>query len=484
MNYKIIYSVTAKMLKLLAIFLLFPFICSLIYKENFKIYASFLITSIVCFLLSILIKKLLGTKIETNLYTKEGFVIVALTWIIYSLIGALPLYFSGVIPSFIDAFFETVSGFTTTGASIITNLEVIPKSILFWRSFSHFIGGMGVIVFAVAILPRSPYNIHIMKAEVPGPSFGKVLSSMKKTAITLYSLYVGLTFSMFILLLFSKIGFFESLNIAFSTAGTGGFATKNSGIAFYNNDYVTIIVTIFMIIFSLNMNLIYIVLIKKVYKAINSEELKWFLSIIAIATILIATNIYYTVELANERIIDVLFTVSSIISTTGFTYINFSNWTKFAQIIILFLMICGGCAGSTSGGLKITRIIFIVKNTNNYIKKCLAPNKISTLKIENKVVENQTRILSYILLYMLVFSFISIILAIQINDFEEIFSLVLSTLNNIGPGFNKYGPMDNYANIPYFSKFILSISMLLGRLEIVPFIVLLSANTWRRKVCK
>lgn len=482
MNIKIIFYVLGKVLSLLACFLVFPLLCGIIYRENWNVLLSFIITIVISLIVSFVFIKMSDKEnMKKNFYAKEGFVIVAITWIIFSVIGALPFYISNSIPHFIDALFETVSGFTTTGSSILRDIEIMPKSMLFWRSMTHFIGGMGVIVFALAVLPRSPHNIHIMKAEVPGPIFGKVVSSMKKTAIYMYGLYISLAAIMFILLLPSGIGIFESLNLTFSTAGTGGFATKNSGISYYNSTYVTLILTIFMIVFSLNLNLVYVILVKKYLKAINSEELKWFLSLILVASVAIFVNIYYSVHLPNENFLDILFTVSSIISTTGFTYLNFSNWTMFSQIVILFLMICGGCVGGTAGGLKMPRIIFIIKNTRNYIKKSINPNKINTLKIENKNIDDPSKISNYILLYLIIFAIFSIILSTQLNDFEEIFSAVLSTLNNVGPGFNKFGPLENYADIPYFSKFILSISMLLGRLEIIPFIVLLSKNTWRRK---
>lgn len=482
MNIKIIFYVLGKVLSLLACFLLFPLICGIIYKENWNILLSFIITIIISLIISFAFIIFSDKKnMKKNFYAKEGFIIVAITWIIFSVIGSLPFYISNSIPIFIDALFETISGFTTTGSSILKDIEIMPKSMLFWRSMTHFIGGMGVIVFALAVLPRSPHNIHIMKAEVPGHIFGKVVSSMKKTAIYMYGLYISLAATLFILLLPSGIGIFESLNLAFATAGTGGFSTKNSGISYYNSTYVTLILTIFMIIFSLNLNLVYIIIVKKYLKAINSEELKWLFSLIIVASLAIFINIYYSVYLPNENFLDVLFIVSSIVSTTGFTYLNFSNWTIFSQIIILFLMICGGCVGGTAGGLKIPRIIFIIKNTKNYIKKSINPNKINTLKIENKNIDDPSKISNYILLYLMMIAIFSITLSVQLNDFEEIFTVVLSTLNNVGPAFNKFGPLENYSDIPYFSKFILSISMLLGRLEIIPFIVLLSKNTWRRK---
>lgn len=482
MNYKMIYFVLGKMLRLLSFFLVLPLLTGLFFKENKNIIFTYVILIFICFIVSTTIIYFLKNNLDKKFYTKEGFVIVAATWIIYSILGSLPFYITGYIPNFIDALFETVSGLTTTGSSILNNIEALPKSLLIWRSFTHFIGGMGVIVFALAVLPRSPHNIHIMKAEVPGPIFGKVVSSMKRTAILLYGLYIGLSVVMFILLLFSGIGIFESLNITFSTAGTGGFATKTSGISFYNSNYVTLVVTIFMIIFAMNLNLVYIILAKRSLKYLNNEEFKWFISLIIISTIVIFINLYYSVSAPTENLLDVLFTVSSIISTTGFTYLNFSNWTMFSQIVILFLMICGGCAGGTAGGLKIPRIIYMLKNTRNYIRKSITPNKVIKLKIDNKTIEDPSIFSNYMLLYLIVFSIFSIILSIQIQDFEEVFTAVLSTLNNVGPGFNKFGPMENFSNVPYFSKFILTISMLLGRLEIIPFIVLFSRYTWRKKL--
>lgn len=482
MNYRMISFTLAKMMLLLAAFLLLPLICSFIYGENSTTNLAFIYT--ILFTLSLFLVFHIFAKVETmrkNFYTKEGLVIVALTWIFYSSIGSLPFVLSGAIPSYIDALFETTSGFTTTGSTILKDIEALPKSLIFWRSMSHFIGGLGVVIFALAILPRSPHNIHIMKAETPGPIFGKLLSSMKSTAINLYALYIGLTTILFILLLFSGIGIFESINLAFSTAGTGGFATKNTGIAFYNNDYVTLVLSIFMLIFSLNMNLVYLVIAKKYFQALKSEEIKWFLSFIILSTVLIIANIYYVNGLEDNSILDIFFTVSSIISTTGFTNIDFSGWTMFSQIVLLALMIIGGCAGSTAGGLKIPRIMFIIKNVQNYIRKCINPNKISTVIIEKKSIEDNDKFSNYLILYLFVFSILSFIISIQIDDFEEIFTLVISTLNNIGPGFNSYGPMDNFADVPSFSKVILTISMLLGRLEIIPFIILLAPQTWRRK---
>ena len=276
MNFKMVFNVVGKMLMLLAALLILPTIVSLIYDEQLRITISFFSTVIVCFVLSVIIHYLTKDVTERDFYKREGYVIVTLTWVIFSLLGALPFYLSGEIPHYIDSLFETVSGFTTTGSTILQDIESLSKSLLFWRSFTHFIGGMGVIVFALAILPRSPHTIHIAKAEVPGPYFGKVVSSMKQTARYLYGIYIALTIILFFLLLLGGIGVFDSINLAFSTAGTGGFAVRNTGIAYYNSTYITVVIAIFMLIFSMNLSLIYFVVFKRYFKVLKSEELRWF----------------------------------------------------------------------------------------------------------------------------------------------------------------------------------------------------------------
>ncbi|WP_228098260.1 MULTISPECIES: TrkH family potassium uptake protein [unclassified Gemella] len=470
---------------LLSFFLLFPSICAFIYNEPKKNITSFLYTILISLVISLIFQILANPKtMKKNFYAKEGFVIVAITWLIYSFLGSLPFYFSGSIENFLDSIFESTSGFTATGSSILTNIEIMPHSMLFWRSLTHFIGGMGVIIFAIVLLPRSPHNIHIMKAEMPGPIFGKLMSSMKNTAIGLYSLYIILTILLFFLLVISGIGVFDSINLALSTAGTGGFAPKNLGIAAYSNDYITFVIAIFMILFALNLNLVYMIIVKRYFKAFKSEELRWFLSFIILSTFAIFIHSLISINFESERLLDVFFTVSSIISTTGFTYRNFSDWSMFSQLLILFLMIIGGCAGGTAGGLKIPRIMFLFKNTQNYIHKCINPNKITTITIEKKTLENQDIFSNYLILYLMTFSTLVLLISTQLDDFEKVFTLVMSTLNNIGPGFNSYGPFENYADIPYLGKLFLTISMLLGRLEIIPFIVLLAPQTWRRKRTK
>ena len=481
MNYKMIFYVLGKMLKLLSGLLLLPTLCSLIYKESRHITSAFLITIIISFSAYCIINFFTDSEEDRDFYKREGYVIVTLTWIVFSLLGALPFYISGEIPSYIDSLFETVSGFTTTGSTILTDIESVEKSLLLWRSFTHFIGGMGVIVFAVAILPRSPHTIHIAKAEVPGPYFGKVVSSMKQTAIYLYTIYILLTIILFVLLLFGGIGIFDSINIAFSTAGTGGFSVRNTGIAYYNSKYITVVVATFMLIFSMNLSLIYFLIFKKYFKILKSEELRWFFGMISILSVIMFLDIYRSYDTPNHSLLDVFFTVASVVSTTGFTYNDFNIWPVFSKMIILILMIVGGCTGGTAGGIKIPRLIFFIKNAKKSISKALNSRKIIMLKIDGKVIKDTTPLANYLLLFGFVFVIILFLVTFQINDFEDAISLTVTSISNAGPAFNHFGPMSNFSTIPDFTKIILSFSMLLGRLELVPLIVFFSAKTWKKR---
>ena len=481
MNYKMIFYVLGKMLKLLSGLLLLPTLCSLIYKESRHITSAFLITIIISFSAYCIINFFTDSEEDRDFYKREGYVIVTLTWIVFSLLGALPFYISGEIPSYIDSLFETVSGFTTTGSTILTDIESVEKSLLLWRSSTHFIGGMGVIVFAVAILPRSPHTIHIAKAEVPGPYFGKVVSSMKQTAIYLYTIYILLTIILFVLLLFGGIGIFDSINIAFSTAGTGGFSVRNTGIAYYNSKYITVVVATFMLIFSMNLSLIYFLIFKKYFKILKSEELRWFFGMISILSVIMFLDIYRSYDTPNHSLLDVFFTVASVVSTTGFTYNDFNIWPVFSKMIILILMIVGGCTGGTAGGIKIPRLIFFIKNAKKSISKALNPRKIIMLKIDGKVIKDTTPLANYLLLFGFVFVIILFLVTFQINDFEDAISLTVTSISNAGPAFNHFGPMSNFSTIPDFTKIILSFSMLLGRLELVPLIVFFSAKTWKKR---
>lgn len=481
MNNKIIRYVLSKILYIEAGFLLLPVIVSFIYKENYSNILSFLVTM---FLL-LLSGYLLGYKSDASgaFYEKEGFIIVSLSWILLSAFGALPFVFSGSIPNFIDAFFETSSGFTTTGASILTNVEEISHSILFWRSFTHLIGGMGILVFALAILPRSNRNSHIMKAEVPGPVFGKFVAKMSYTARLLYKIYFAMTGILIIVLILVGHPIFDSFVHAFGAAGTGGFGIKANSIAYYNSSAVEMILATAMIIFGINFNLYYVILIGKARDGFKSEELRWYLLIVFGSVVLIFFNIRHNYTSYLTAIKDIFFTVSSIISTTGYATVDFGKWPTFSRAILLFLMFTGACAGSTAGGLKISRFIILVKSSILQVRKAINPKRVLSIKVDNKLVGNEVveEVKSYFVIYIFLVIIFTILISFTVPDFITAFSAVMATFNNIGPGLGIVGPTGNYASLTYFNKIVLSLAMLAGRLEIFPILVLFSSTTWKKK---
>lgn len=481
MNNKIIRYILSKILYIEAGFLLLPVIVSFIYKENYSNILSFLVTM---FLL-LLSGYLLGYKSDASgaFYEKEGFIIVSLSWILLSAFGALPFVFSGSIPNFIDAFFETSSGFTTTGASILTNVEEISHSILFWRSFTHLIGGMGILVFALAILPRSNRNSHIMKAEVPGPVFGKFVAKMSYTARLLYKIYFAMTGILIIVLILVGHPIFDSFVHAFGAAGTGGFGIKANSIAYYNSSAVEMILATAMIIFGINFNLYYVILIGKARDGFKSEELRWYLLIVFGSVVLIFFNIRHNYTSYLTAIKDIFFTVSSIISTTGYATVDFGKWPTFSRAILLFLMFTGACAGSTAGGLKISRFIILVKSSILQVRKAINPKRVLSIKVDNKLVGNEVveEVKSYFVIYIFLVIIFTILISFTVPDFTTAFSAVMATFNNIGPGLGIVGPTGNYASLTYFNKIVLSLAMLSGRLEIFPILVLFSSTTWKKK---
>lgn len=481
MNNKIIRYVLSKILYIEAGFLLLPIIVSFIYKENYSNVLSFLVT---IFLL-LLSGYLLGYKSDASgaFYEKEGFIIVSLSWILLSAFGALPFVFSGSIPNFIDAFFETSSGFTTTGASILTNVEEVSHSILFWRSFTHLIGGMGILVFTLAILPRSNRNSHIMKAEVPGPVFGKFVAKVSYTARLLYKIYFAMTGILIIVLILAGHPVFDSFVHAFGAAGTGGFGIKANSIAYYNSPAVEMILATAMIIFGINFNLYYVILIGKVRDGFKSEELRWYLLIVFGSVVLIFFNIRHNYTSYLTAIKDIFFTVSSIISTTGYATADFGKWPIFSHAILLFLMFTGACAGSTAGGLKISRFIILVKSSILQFRKAINPKRVLSVKVDNKHVGNEVleEVKSYFVIYIFLIIIFTILISLTVPNFITAFSAVMATFNNIGPGLGIVGPTENYASLTYFNKIVLSLAMLAGRLEIFPILVLFSSTTWKKK---
>jgi len=414
------------------------------------------------------------------IYAKEGFAITSLAWLSLSAIGALPFFLSGQIPSYIDAFFETVSGFTTTGASILPQVEVLDRGLLFWRSFTHWVGGMGVLVFLMAFLPNlSERSIHIIRAEMPGPSVGKILPRVRDTAKVLYIIYIAMTAVEVILLLLGGMNLFDSLVHSFGTAGTGGFGIHSDSAASFTS-YQTWILTVFMLLFGINFNLYYLLLIGRARSALRSTELKVYLGIVVIAVGILCLNLSPYYDSFSRLLEDAAFQVSSIITTTGFSTVDFNAWPAISKTVLLILMFLGACAGSTAGGLKISRFILFLKNCQAEFRFMLHPRSVNVLRFEGKKVEKETQkgVMVYFVLYMLCFFTIFFFLSLDGFDVETNFSAAAACFNNVGPGLSLVGPLSSYAHFSAFSKLVLSFAMLLGRLEIWPILLTLYPAAW------
>ncbi len=479
MNRRMIIHILGKILMVEGILMYLPVITAIIYREKLGIYYAIVATA------ATLLGALINFKEpkKKNMYAREGFVIVSLGWVLMSIVGSIPFVLTGEIPSIVDALFETVSGFTTTGSSILVNVEALSQASLFWRSFTHWVGGMGILVFVLAFMPISAgRSLHILKAEVPGPVVGKLVSKMKLTARYLYIIYFALTVIETILLCVAGMPIFDSLLHAFGTAGTGGFGIKSASIAYYNSAEIDGIITVFMILFGINFNLIYFAIIGKIKDAIKSEELRWYLGIIGIAAILITLNISPMYNNMLDAFRYAIFQVGSIITTTGYVTYNYETWPMFSQLIILLLMFIGACAGSTGGGIKVSRIVIFIKNAFKETKKMIHPNSIDATTFENQYVEPKliNQIHSYLVIYALIFIASMFILALQNLDFETIFSAVATCLNNIGPGLGKVGPVSNFAGLSDLSKLVLSFDMLAGRLELFPMLILFTPSVWKK----
>lgn len=463
-----------------ALLLLLPLTVSLIYRESGSAIAFFQ-TIVLSLLLGGAIMLLTGTKNKV-IYAKESFAIVSLAWIVMSALGALPFVLSGDIPNYIDALFESVSGFTTTGASIVANVEQMTKGMLFWRSFTHWIGGMGVLVFIMAIIPLSERSIYLMRAEMPGPIVGKIVPKAKDTAKILYLMYIGLTLLEIVMLLFGGMSLFESVVHTFGTAGTGGFGIKADSVGGYSA-YIQWVIAAFMLLFGINFNLYYLMLVRKFKSAFKSNELWCYLGIVAVAVTLISINIYplYNNLLQTIRLSG--FQVSSIITTTGFSTADFNEWPAFSKTILFVLMFFGGCAGSTAGGLKISRIVILYKMIKRELKRLLHPRSVNTVNFEGKALDDETlgNVSNYFAIYTACFVAIVLILALEPFDFETTVSAAAACFNNVGPGFSLVGPMSNFSAFSGLSKIVLSFAMLLGRLEIFPLILAISFTTWKKR---
>lgn len=479
MNKKMIIFTLGKLLQITGLLMYIPVVVALIYQEIEGI--SFAIVGALIFGLGTIISY--KHPLKKNIYAREGFVIVALSWILISIFGALPFCLTGEIPSFINAFFEMVSGFTTTGSSILSDIEALSHASLFWRSFSHWLGGMGILVFVIAFIPiSSGRSLHILRAEVPGPVVGKLVSKIRLTARILYFIYAILTLVETALLMFGGMPLFDSLLNSFGTAGTGGFAIKNASIAAYDSVYVDTVITVFMILFGINFNLIYFVIIGKVKEVFKSEELRYYFFIIIGATILITINILPMYESILAALRYSSFTVGSIITTTGFVTADYGKWPMFSQMIIIILMFVGACSGSTGGGMKVSRIVIYLKNAKKELKHLLHPHSIQTVEFEKQSIDDHViaNIHSYLVLYLVIFALSLLTLTIYNLDFKSAFSAVATCLNNVGPGFDVVGPVSNFSSLSDISKLVLTFDMLAGRLEIFPILLLFAPSQWRK----
>ncbi len=482
MNYKMISYFIGRILLIEAVLLLLPAIGAIIYKEDTLI--PFAITIALLSLAGFIAARKKPQK--TSIYAKEGYVIVALTWVLMSFFGSLPFYISGYIPNFVDAFFETVSGFTTTGATILNNVEAMPRSLLFWRSFTHWIGGMGILVFVIAVMPKTENaSMHVMRAEVPGPTVDKLVSKIGASARILYAIYAALSLVMIILLVAGGMPLFDSILNTFSTAGTGGFAVLNNSIEGYNSVYLEMVIAVFMLIFGVNFNLYYMILIKQGKQAIKSEELRWYLGIIAAATVIVAASLYISMhDSLADSIRLAFFQVSSIITTTGFSTTDFNQWPVIAKFVLLFLMVIGACAGSTGGGIKVSRLIVLVKSGLRDIKKSINHRSIETVKIDKKKVDESVvrSICAFFGTYMIITAISMLICSLDGFDVETTSSAVISCMGNIGPAYGAAGPYDgNFEKFSMLSKIVMSFDMLAGRLELIPMLMLFSPYAWSRK---
>lgn len=456
-------------------------VTSFIYGEHEGLY--FLITGAVSALLGFLAVKVKKPK-NMVLYQKAGFAATALSWILMSLVGCLPFFLSGEIPSFVDAFFETVSGFTTTGSTILTDVEALSHGMLMWRSFLHWLGGMGVIVFLLAIIPKlgGQQNIYLMKAESPGPIIGKAVPHMRSYAALLYGIYIGLTLLEIILLMFGGMSLFDSLNTGFATAGTGGFGIYNNNIAAYDSYYLQTVIAIFMLLFGLNFSFYILLLARKFKQAFRMEELWVYFGIIVASIVITTINISSLYPTLYDSFHQSFFYVSSIITTTGFGIGDVNHWPELSKAVIIIITFIGAMAGSTGGGFKISRLLILCKEVKKEFSLLIHPRNVKTVKLDGKTVDHSImRSTSvFLVVYIGIFVLSFLLISLENKDFLTSFTSVAANLNNTGPGLGEVGPVGNYANFSILSKFVLIFDMLAGRLELFPLLLLFSPSAWKK----
>lgn len=480
MNYRAIRYILFRVLEMLGALYLLPTAVSLIYGER----STVMFLSLAVFFFAIGYAGTRNRPTPLVFYAREGFVVTALAWIVISAFGAVPFVLSGAIPDYLDALFETVSGFTTTGASILSNVEHMEKGVMFWRCFTHWVGGMGFLVFMLAVLPLSEgYSMHLMRAESPGPSVGKFVPRVRQTAEILYAIYLGITLTEIICLMISGLTLYEASTLTFSTVGTGGFSITNAGI----NPYPVasqMIITFFMALCGINFSVFYFFIIKRPDEAVKSDEAKWYLVTMLVSAVLIAINVYAAGlgTTPGETLHHSLFTVASVMTTTGFATWDFNLWPEFSRTLLFCLMLVGACAGSTGGGFKFSRLVILVRNIRNELGFVVHPKSIKRVYMDGAVVERTTvkSVTAYLSIYVCVYIVSFIILSLDKFDFTTNMTAVAATLNNIGPGLNVVGATGNYGGFSAVSKIVLIFDMLAGRLELMPMLILLRRSTWKK----
>lgn len=479
MNYSIVLYILGCVLKFESAFLVLPALVGLIYREHAS--GSYLAVAVLCLILGVLLTH--KKPRSTNLYTREGFVAVALSWIIMSIFGAIPFVLTGDIPFYVDALFETISGFTTTGSSILTDVESISKASLFWRSFSHWIGGMGVFVFIMAILPMmGGSTMNLMKAESPGPSVSKLVPHVKDTAKILYGIYIAITICEATILRALGMPLFDSLTTTFGTVGTGGFGIRNDSIAGYS-PAIQITITVFMILSGINYTAYFYILTGKIKELFKIEEVRWYLAIIFGSVAVITWNVRSLYPTFSETLRHAFFQVGSIITTTGYATTDFDLWPALSKTLLVTLMFIGACAGSTSGGIKVSRILILLKTIRKELSLIIHPRQVKKIRMDGHPVDHETLRSANVFLVVYFVLLLTSMLLISVDefDFSTNFTSVVTVLNNIGPGLNLVGPTQNFSIFSPFSKFVLMFDMLAGRLELFPMMILLMPSTWKRK---
>lgn len=478
MNYKLITYIVGWMMVFEALFMAIPAIVACIYRED----------AFFSFMISMGLGLILGGALvfrkpkDRTMYAREGFVTVSVSWIVLSIFGAIPFVISGSIPNVVDALFESVSGFTTTGSTILSDIEALEKSMLFWRSFTHWIGGMGVLVFIMAVIPLSGgNNIYLMRAESTGPSVSKLVPKMKKTALILYAMYFGMTVVQTIILIGCGMPLFDAVNISFSTAGTGGFAIKNDSLAGYSYT-IQNVVTVFMILFGVNFNMYYLILCRKILDVIKTTELKVYLAILSVATLVITCNIIDMYDSVGVAVGQAAFQVASLMSSTGFCTTDFNLWHGFSKTILVTVMMIGACAGSTGGGIKVSRVIILGKTLIKELQTSVSSRRVKKIKINGRSIDHEVirAVNVFMVAYIIIFFVSMLIISVENYDFTTNFTAVAAMISNAGPGLEAAGPVENYGKFSILTKFVCMFDMLVGRLELFPVLILFAPSTWRK----